>query len=200
MSLKCPYSQTSYQSSHQQTRRLGTVVVNMFFPTSVYAFLALFISTASAIPGRGHARRQDSTVPPGTITDCTFWYDAVVGDTCASIASNWGITLQQFITYNPSVKSDCSGLVVGYSYCVEENNGKGPILSTTSTSTTSKTTTTSAAPTGPSPTQAGIISTCKYPSCALVLLYLLRRKARAITKSFPVIPVLPLLTSTIPSP
>jgi LysM repeat protein len=102
-------------------------------------------------------RRQDGPVPSGTIKDCTYFVDANAGDTCASIASDWGITNAQFLNYNPSVKSDCSGLVVGDSYCVEENYGKGP-ESTSATPTTSPTTTASSVP---SPTQSNLVSNCQ---------------------------------------
>ncbi|KAI4213784.1 MAG: hypothetical protein LQ349_009258 [Xanthoria aureola] len=116
-------------------------------------------------PGSQYVRRQSGPVPPDTIKDCTYFYDSQPGDTCASIASDWGVTLQQFVTYNPSVKADCSGLVVHSSYCVEQNCGDGPsnsvTTSRTATSEHSSTTTTSLAPTGPTPVQSGISSQCK---------------------------------------
>ena len=123
------------------------------------ARIILVASTlGTAVEGnqRPQYRRQDGPVPSGTITDCTYFADAQTGDTCQSIADAWGITLQQFITYNPSVGSDCSNLVVGDSYCVEENYGRGP--SSTSTSTPSTTTATTTGK--PSPTQSGLIANC----------------------------------------
>lgn len=49
--------------------------------------------------------------------DCTFSVTANANDTCASIASDWGIILAQFISYNPSVGSNCStGVVTGTNY------------------------------------------------------------------------------------
>ncbi|KAI4184895.1 MAG: hypothetical protein L6R41_004448 [Letrouitia leprolyta] len=120
---------------------------------------------STTIPGHQHDRRQNGPVPPDTIKDCTYFYDSQPGDTCDSIASDWGLDPLQFITYNPSVKSDCTGLVTGNAYCVEENYGQGPKPpeTTSSTSTTSKTTgtSTSPAPTGPSPVQSGITTQCK---------------------------------------
>lgn len=122
---------------------------------------------STTIPGHQHDRRQNGPVPPDTIKDCTYFYDSQPGDTCDSIASDWGLDPLQFITYNPSVKSDCTGLVTGNAYCVEENYGQGPKPpeTTSSTSTTSKTTgtSTSPAPTGPSPVQSGITTQCERP-------------------------------------
>ncbi|KAL8729757.1 MAG: hypothetical protein Q9181_004893 [Wetmoreana brouardii] len=137
----------------------------MLFPLSVWLFLgAATLTHTSAVPGHQHVRRQDGPVPPDTIKDCTYFYDSQPGDTCASIAGDWGLTLQQLVTYNPSLKADCSGLKSGTAYCVEENYGNGPATpsSTSSTSsTTSSPTTTTQTPTGPSPEQSGINAQCK---------------------------------------
>lgn len=119
-----------------------------------------------AVPAFQHIRRQSGPVPPDTIFDCTYFYDSQPGDTCVSIASDWGISLQNFITYNPSVKPDCSGLIVRNSYCVEQDYGNGPApppttSSTATTTSKSGTTTTSAASSGPTPVQSGISPRCK---------------------------------------
>ncbi|KAL8942164.1 MAG: hypothetical protein Q9216_001811 [Gyalolechia sp. 2 TL-2023] len=118
---------------------------------------------SDTVPARQNIRRQDGPVPPDTINDCTYFYDAQPGDTCASIAENWGITLAEFKRYNPSVKSDCSGLIIGNAYCVEENHGNGPLPPEITSSITSKTTSaiTSAAPAGPTPVQSGIAADCQ---------------------------------------
>ncbi|OCL13420.1 carbohydrate-binding module family 50 protein [Glonium stellatum] len=128
----------------------------------LFAYFAGLIHAGSVYASlrRHQFRRQDGPIPSGTISDCTYFVNATTGDTCASIAVAWGITTAQFITYNPSVKSDCSGLIIGDSYCVEENYGLGPTSTHTSTplpSTSIITITTS----GPSPEQSGIASNCK---------------------------------------
>lgn len=143
----------------------------MFFQSFLWGFLTLVVAAdASAINGHRSLRRRDGPVAPDTIKDCTYFYNAKSGDTCASIANDWGITAQQFLAYNPSVKSDCSGLIIGNSYCIEENFGHGPARpSTTSTTipptsaslpTSIRTATTSTASAGPRPTQASITSQC----------------------------------------
>lgn len=136
----------------------------MLLPSALaLCFGAAAFTYASAVPGHRHVRRQDGPVAPDTIKDCTYFYDSQPGDTCASIASDWGITLQQFQTYNPSIKSDCSGLVTGNAYCVEENYGMGPVPPTSSSSmasTTSNPPTTTQTSTGPSPVQSGISPEC----------------------------------------
>ena len=131
---------------------------------SFWLFLgAVIICHTSAVSEHQQFRRQDGPVPPDTVKDCTYFYDSQPGDTCASIASDWGITLQQFLTYNPSVKPDCSGLRSGNAFCVEENYGNGPVAPSTTSSTrpiASTPTTTTPTPTGPSPVQSGINAQC----------------------------------------
>ena len=139
--------------------------------------LTLAVAVDANIIGGGNRQfhRKARDLAAEGISDCTFNYTSGPGDTCASIASDWGLTPQQLLAYNPSLKPDCSGLKVGDSYCVEENFGRGPAsLSTTSISTTpsasiasvtrtSVVSVTSVASTGPKPTQAGLTSNCTSP-------------------------------------
>ncbi|KAH6855973.1 carbohydrate-binding module family 18 protein [Chaetomium sp. MPI-CAGE-AT-0009] len=62
------------------------------------------------------------------IAACTLTITAKQGDTCATLASQAGITVTQFLRSNPSVTS-CSQLVVGQSYCVEGIDDSGPTRS-----------------------------------------------------------------------
>ncbi|KAK2746093.1 hypothetical protein FQN57_003433 [Myotisia sp. PD_48] len=116
---------------------------------------ALVLSLALHGAQARHAKRQQGPVDPETVKDCTF-YDEAIDESydCAHFERLYDITHSQFVTWNPSVKNDCSGIKVGNSYCVES-----PTEPTTPT-TTSNPTTTTTTPTGPSPTQDGIISTC----------------------------------------
>ncbi|KAF3389261.1 LysM domain-containing protein [Penicillium rolfsii] len=100
-------------------------------------------------------RRQDGPVDPGTASDCT-WYDTARDSTytCEWFELNWGLSHEDFVSYNPSVLDDCSGIKVGNSYCVEANNGQPRPTTTSSTPT-------STATPKPSPTQDGLIDTCK---------------------------------------
>ncbi|GIK02896.1 hypothetical protein Aspvir_006959 [Aspergillus viridinutans] len=102
------------------------------------------------------SRRQDGPVDPGTAADCTYYDTALDSSyTCKWFEFNWGLSHEDLVSYNPSVKDDCSGLRVGNSYCVEVNHGQ-PRPTTTATSSTP----TSTATPKPSPTQDGLIDTC----------------------------------------
>lgn len=85
------------------------------------------------------------------MTSGVKYYEAQSGDSCYSIANSFGtFSAADFEKWNPAVGSDRSDLFVGYYYCAG--------VPSTPTSRTSMTTT--ATPTGPSPTQSGIVSDC----------------------------------------
>ncbi|KAL5349119.1 hypothetical protein ACLOAV_005407 [Pseudogymnoascus australis] len=99
--------------------------------------------TAAAV-----VRRQD--VPD----DCTLLDTADSKDEdCKYFSNLWGITVADFIAWNPSVGADCSGITVGGEYCVERNWGI-PVPTTTGGGVPEPTNTV------PSPVQEGIIDTC----------------------------------------
>ncbi|KAJ8131831.1 hypothetical protein O1611_g1793 [Lasiodiplodia mahajangana] len=97
-----------------------------------------------------------TTAPDNTIQDCTNWVAATSSDTCESIAADNFISLPDLYTYNPSLSASSCPLIVGDSYCVEENFGvpPPPTSSTTTSSTTGNDIST------PSPVQTGIASNC----------------------------------------
>lgn len=73
-----------------------------------------------------------TTTGAGTVNPCTKWYVAASGDYCSLIASNNGISTSQFITWNPSVGSNCASLYAGWAYCVATTAvaGSGPSSTT----------------------------------------------------------------------
>lgn len=40
-----------------------------------------------------------TTADPDTISDCTWWFVATTSDTCASIASMYGLTEAELVSY-----------------------------------------------------------------------------------------------------
>ena len=55
---------------------------------------------------------------PGIPCKCDTWVEQQSGKYCQDMASAAGITLQRLYDLNPALKGDCSGLHVGYAYCV----------------------------------------------------------------------------------
>jgi len=58
------------------------------------------------------------------------------GWTCADILDKFSLTIAQFFKYNPDVNNDCSGLWLGYRYCVRDNQYVSPSSATTGTTPT----------------------------------------------------------------
>ncbi|KAM5483085.1 hypothetical protein MaudMau93_006483 [Microsporum audouinii] len=102
---------------------------------------------------------KPSPTQEGLIDTCQRFYKAETGDTCDIIQRKFNIfSLEQLISWNPAVMSDCKSLWAGYYYCIGipgTPTSAPPVTSATFTSTL-----TTPTPTGPTPTQPGIISTC----------------------------------------
>ncbi|EIT79515.1 hypothetical protein AO1008_01360 [Aspergillus oryzae 100-8] len=80
---------------------------------------------------------------------------------CQDIATQNGITLEEFYEWNPALEGDCSGLWLNYAYCVGITSSTSP---SNTMATTDAPTTTSSTPCAtvkpPGPTQSGIPCTC----------------------------------------
>ncbi|PSN61474.1 hypothetical protein BS50DRAFT_651682 [Corynespora cassiicola Philippines] len=118
---------------------------------------ALFFYLSASAAALSIDRRQDGPVDPSTDPDCN-WYDNAVDSSsdCTYFEEFWGISHEDFVAWNPSVKDDCSGIKVGNSYCVEVIRKPTP---TPSSSTPVATPTPTKTP-KPSPVQDGVIDTC----------------------------------------
>ncbi|KAL3478573.1 hypothetical protein BJX99DRAFT_105093 [Aspergillus californicus] len=92
-------------------------------------------------------------IRPGMVGNCDSFYMVVDGDGCTAIAQSHGISLAQFAAYNPEVKTDCSGLWLGYYVCVS-------IIGAEPTSTVTTTTTATNGVSTPTPTRPGMVSNC----------------------------------------
>lgn len=55
---------------------------------------------------------------PGVTSDCCQWHMVESGDGCQTIAGVYGISLDDFYTWNPGVRSDYPTLWLGYAVCV----------------------------------------------------------------------------------
>ncbi|KAJ5660691.1 carbohydrate-binding module family 50 protein [Penicillium longicatenatum] len=103
-------------------------------------------STVSVLP---------SPVQTGIVSTCVGWYLADDDDTCEDISDIFGTFDEaDFISWNPAVGSDCSGLTAGDYYCIAI-----PGTPTTATSTAT-TATYSTNGVGPQPEQTGISDDC----------------------------------------
>ncbi|KAH8432867.1 uncharacterized protein LDX57_010497 [Aspergillus melleus] len=95
-------------------------------------------------------------IQPGMIPDCNGFYKVKSGDGCAAIAKANGISLVQFMEWNPTIGSYCSSLWLDYYVCVSRI-GVTTTQATTTTETTTKPTNGIATPT---PTHPGMVDNC----------------------------------------
>ncbi|KAH7039716.1 uncharacterized protein B0I36DRAFT_309152 [Microdochium trichocladiopsis] len=57
---------------------------------------------------------------PETIPTCTTWQEPDENQTCEQFRAYWGLTAEDFNTYNPSVGVDCKGWYWQQSYCISD--------------------------------------------------------------------------------
>lgn len=55
---------------------------------------------------------------PGVIDSCKKFHTVVSGDYCFALTQEYGISLDQFYEWNPTVGTDCRNLWLGYDVCV----------------------------------------------------------------------------------
>ena len=54
---------------------------------------------------------------PGIVSNCKSYHQVKSGDSCWSIYTAAGVTLNQFLSWNKQVDSSCSNLWLGYYVC-----------------------------------------------------------------------------------
>ncbi|KAK3386683.1 hypothetical protein B0H63DRAFT_558330 [Podospora didyma] len=105
--------------------------------------------TTTDLPALNSTYDVPQPTAPGAVSNCMSWYQAAAGDTCNSVASFFGyLSVAEIQAWNTGVNCG-SQLISGDNYCVAyfPAGSSPPLPSTVSTP--------------PSPTQTGIISTCK---------------------------------------
>ncbi|KAL4981877.1 hypothetical protein BDW68DRAFT_183077 [Aspergillus falconensis] len=119
--------------------------------------------TSSAVTTTSTPITTPTPIEPGVIDGCTAFHLVVSGDTCADIASAAGVSLTDFVTWNPNVGSDCSGLWLGYYVCIGTASSLSSSNAGSSTSTFSTTASTTSGVNGvttPTPYESGMIYDC----------------------------------------
>ncbi|KAL4940605.1 hypothetical protein BDV06DRAFT_223901 [Aspergillus oleicola] len=158
----------SDDAADANTPSTTTTITGYNYPCTIEPNLSYCVALASPTP-----QAQETAGPPaprasGEIASCTAWFAGVLD--CASHISLLRLDLKTFYGYNPSVKADCSGYVLGTYYCYatdsntgsddeEDDEGTHTVTPTGTTSTTPSSTTTTGIQT-PTPTQDEMISTC----------------------------------------
>lgn len=138
--------------------------------TAAYLAASLILPVAIA---------QDSSpggpVNPGQPSNCNGWHTIVDGDNCENVAQQFGITLAQFLEWNPAVSSDCkTNFWLESAYCVRVgvssvssvSSSKATTASSSASRTASQTTITSAPKTSSSSyiSSSSLVSTSSHNS------------------------------------
>ncbi|KAI9643282.1 hypothetical protein NHQ30_007899 [Ciborinia camelliae] len=124
--------------------------------------------TGVAVTPAPTATSNDITTPTpyqtGIASTCDSFYLVASGDSCSVIATNAGITLDQFYAWNPAVGTSCEYLDLGDYVCIDiigVTVTPAPTTTTTTTSTSTSTSTSSSdGVSTPAPIQTGMTSTC----------------------------------------
>ncbi|KAK4466819.1 hypothetical protein QBC42DRAFT_258115 [Cladorrhinum samala] len=138
----------------------------MKFQTSISALVGLLSAAAPVSAQSGYM--------PNIVSNCNKFHLVAANNNCGTITSAYNITLDQFLSWNPSVNQVCTNLWLDYYVCVGvagmvTSVVPPPITTTTANATfvppiTTITTSTAATPSGPSTTAVpmpGVIASCK---------------------------------------
>jgi hypothetical protein len=75
-------------------------------------------------------------VHPGQPENCNGWHTIISGDNCQNVSQRYGISLQQFLAWNPAVSSDCrNNFWLESAYCVRVGTSSSKPSTSTSTPT-----------------------------------------------------------------
>lgn len=108
-------------------------------------------TTSATTTAAGNGVATPTPIREGTVSNCSKFYFVKEGDECGRIATANGITLAQFVAWNPTVGSTCGGLWTNVYVCVALIGQ----TSTTRVTTAPATTTTGNGIATPAPTQPG---------------------------------------------
>ncbi|KAK4186788.1 hypothetical protein QBC35DRAFT_475109 [Podospora australis] len=110
----------------------------------------------------GNVIKTPSPPQPSMVNNCDAFHYVEPGQSCEAVLSLNGITVQQLFAWNPSVKSDCTGLWSEVYVCVSVI-GHEPGSGTTTTTTSGGPTSTTAPGNGiatPTPILPGMVTNC----------------------------------------
>ncbi|WYZ35351.1 hypothetical protein EsH8_I_001627 [Colletotrichum jinshuiense] len=133
------------------------------FPCTLSASSSYCVALASPTTEPVQVAAPPSPRAAGEIANCTAWYQPESFHTCESVLARGYLTIEQFYSFNPSVKSDCTGMVIGTYYCISTEADGSPPPSDEDEESIATATKTGTAPTitavaTPTPVQSGMVS------------------------------------------
>lgn len=105
---------------------------------------------------QGNGIATPTPIQPGMVGNCDAFHKVASGNTCATLATQYGVTLAQLTTWNPQIGSGCTGMWLDYYICVSIVG-----VQPSRTTTTRATTTAGNGVTTPTPYQEGMVRNCR---------------------------------------
>ncbi|CZT41787.1 uncharacterized protein RSE6_01573 [Rhynchosporium secalis] len=102
----------------------------MLFTPFFFSALPFLAAVSSAIPNAGKAVKETRQFK------CSLSIKTLSTDTCDIVVVRFGITKANFVAWNPSVGSGCTGFVGGTSYCIRGSGTGSPVTSALTSSAT----------------------------------------------------------------
>jgi hypothetical protein len=116
-------------------------------------------SSKTSVPPTTATPTNGVTTPlptqPGMVSNCNRFYFVNPGDGCQNIATANGISVADFVKWNPTVEDNCSGMWANTYVCVRVIGFNLP-----STTTKIPSTTRGNGVTTPTPTQVSMVTNC----------------------------------------
>lgn len=97
---------------------------------NIYQLILAPISVSSSAAAT--APLASPTTPPNSESICTEYYTVAQGDYCYSIWTDFGISQEQFTSWNPSLVFPQCQILVGQALCVQQGPTSSAILTVTS--------------------------------------------------------------------
>ncbi|KAI9368195.1 hypothetical protein BJX61DRAFT_537453 [Aspergillus egyptiacus] len=82
-------------------------------------FFSVFVILGGLASVLASSTGLDLPDDPSTAPDCTRWWDNDGSILCSEIPAVWGIALEDFLRWNPSLSDTCDNFLPDQSYCVE---------------------------------------------------------------------------------
>ena len=112
-------------------------------------------SPETTTTSQGNGIATPTPIMPGMVGNCDEFFLFTSGSSCANVLTKYGITLEQFVKWNPNVGAQCTTVWADYYVCVSVT-GHSPSDETTSSSTAINPPATPA----PTPIQTPVDSQC----------------------------------------
>lgn len=138
-----------------------TLQLNNYVCVGIIGGTPITTSKPSSTTSNGNGIVTPTPIREGTTSTCTQFHFVVKDDTCATLGTKYSITFAQILAWNPTVGSACDGMWLNTYVCVKATGGPTTTAKPTTTTKSTSTSTKGNGVTTPTPTQPGMVTSCK---------------------------------------